>query len=98
MASSCTRFREDVIANPYLFRYWQLAKNTFYPKKKRFATIHIVDKLVADRIKEALYNPNIASICLNDTSLCSEDDFAFVDSNMKKWLEQKFPEKSSFEI
>ena len=95
---SCTRFREDVIANPYLFRYWQLAKNRFYPKKRRFATIHIVDKLVADRIKEALFDPHNASICLNDTSLCSEDDFEFIDSNMRKWLDQKFPEKSSFEV
>lgn len=98
LAGSCTRFREDVIANPYLFRYWQLAKNTFYPKKRRFGTIHIVDRWVADRMKKALFDPNIASICLNDSSLCSEDDFEFIDSNMRKWFEQKFPEKSSFEI
>ena len=34
MSASCTRFREDVTANPYIFRYWQFAKNLFYPLKR----------------------------------------------------------------
>lgn len=97
LASSCTRFREDVIANPYLFRYWQLAKNTFYPKKRRFATFHFFDRSVADGIHKTLFNPNIASICVNDSSLCPDDDFDYIDSHLTKWLEEKFPEKSSFE-
>lgn len=97
LASSCTRFREDVIANPYLFRYWQLAKNTFYPKKRRFATFHFFDRSVADGIHKTLFSPNIASICVNDSSLCPDDDFDYIDSHLTKWLEEKFPEKSSFE-
>lgn len=98
LASSCTRFREDVIANPYLFRYWQLAKNTFYPMKRRFATIHITNKEATNRIHQALFNTDIASICLNDTSLCSDNDFEFVDKHILRWLEEKLPEKSSFEL
>ena len=35
MKASCTRFRKDVTANPYIFRYWQFAKNHFYPMKKK---------------------------------------------------------------
>lgn len=98
LASSCTRFREDVIANPYLFRYWQLAKNKFYPMKRRFATFHFFDRGVADGIHKTLLNPSIVSICVNDSSLCPDDDYEYIDSNLTKWLEEKFPEKSSFEI
>lgn len=98
LVNSCTRFREDVIANPYLFRYWQLAKNMFYPKKRRFATFHFFDRKVAEGIKKALFNPNIASICVNDSSLCPDDDYEYIDSHLVMWLEEKYPEKSSFEI
>ena len=98
LVNSCTRFREDVIANPYLFRYWQLAKNMFYPKKRRFATFHFFDRKVAEGIKKALFNPNIASICVNDSSLCPDDDYEYIDSHLVMWLEKKYPEKSSFEI
>lgn len=97
LRESCTRFREEVIANPYLFRYWQLAKNQFYPKKRKSATIHITDRRLTNDIEKALFNPNIASICINDTSFCSEEDFEFVDNYVIKLLEQKFPQKSSFE-
>lgn len=98
LSGSCTRFREDVIANPYLFRYWQLAQNKFYPQKRKFATFHFFDRSVASGIEKALFNPQIASICLNDSSLCPDDDFEYLDSHITKWFEQKFPEKSSFEL
>ena len=98
LASSCTRFREDVIANPYLFRYWQLARNNFYPKKRRFATFHFFDRGVSEGIHKTLLNPNIASICVNDSSLCPDDDYEYINSHLVKWLEEKFPEKSSFEL
>lgn len=95
--ASCTRFREEVIANPYIFRYWQLAKNQFYPKQRKYATIHIYDKGVIDDIEKALNNTDIVSICLNDTSLCPDDDFKYIDNALVRMLEQKFPSKSSFE-
>ena len=96
--ASCTRFREDVIANPYLFRYWQFAKNMFYPKKRRFATFHMFNKEVIAGIEKALFNHGINSICLNDSSLCPDEDFKFIDNQIIKLLEQKYPEKSSFEL
>ena len=96
--SSCTRFREEVIANPYVFRYWQLAGNRFYPQKRKFATYHLVDRSVIGDIEKALFNTDYASICLNDTSMFSEEDFDFIVGRIKEMLEKKFPEKSSFEI
>ena len=96
--ASCTRFREEVIANPYLFRYWQFAKNMFFPKKRRFATIHLYNRSVVEHIEKALADVGIKSICMNDTSLCSNEDFKFLDDFILTRLEQKFPEKSSFEV
>lgn len=97
LQSSCTRFREEVIANPYLFRYWQFAKNLFYPHKRRFATFHLFNKESIDNLREALFNPQIASICLNDSSLFPEEDFNVIDKQIIEMLEQKYPDKSSFE-
>ena len=98
LESSCTRFREDVIANPYLFRYWQLAKNQFYPYKRKFATILLTEKSILGDVENALFNTDCATICINDTSFFSEEDFNFCMSRIKEMLEKKFPEKSSFEI
>ena len=98
LKSSCTRFREDVIANPYLFRYWQFAKNSFYPRKIKSTTIHLFDKSVINDIKKILNNRKIVSICLNDTSICLDDDFELIDRSIIEMLNEKFPRKSSFEI
>ncbi len=98
LQASCTRFREDVIANPYLFRYWQLAKNMFYPKKRKFATFQLEDRTVIGKIEKALFNKDYASICLNDTSVFSEDDFVFSMARIKEFFEKKFPQRSSFEL
>lgn len=96
--NSCTRFREEVIANPFIFRYWQFAKNMFYPKKRRFVVFHLTGRDCIDKIEKAIHNASIASICLNDTSFCSDDDFDFINKHIEKILNQKYPNKSSFEI
>ena len=96
--ASCTRFREEVIANPYLFRYWQFAKNLFYPKKRKFAVFQLTDKNCINEIEKAIYNTKFASICLNDSSLISEDDFHIIASRVKEALQKKYPDKSSFEV
>ncbi|MBQ8159049.1 MAG: capsule biosynthesis protein CapK [Prevotella sp.] len=97
LQESCTRFREEVIANPYLFRYWQFAKNMFYPMKRRFGTFHFTDKSVVDEIEKALFNPAISSVCLNDTPFCTDEDFEYINLHLSQMLEMKFPEKSQFE-
>ena len=96
--NSCTRFREEVIANPFIFRYWQFAKNMFYPQKRRFGVFHLTGRDCIDKIEKAINNTSIASICLNDTSFCSDDDFDFINKHIEKILNQKYPNKSSFEI
>ena len=98
LESSCTRFREEVIANPYVFRYWQLANNRFYPKKRRSYAFHLTDRSAVGDIEKALFGTDYATICINDTSFLSEEDFSYSMNRIREMLEKKFPEKSSFEI
>lgn len=95
--NSATRFREDLKPNQYLFRYWQLAKNLFYPKKRNGICI-TVKKDELKRIEKLLNDERCVSICLNDTPLCADEDFDFINNSIQQLFEKKFPNKSSFEI
>lgn len=97
MNASCSRFREDITANPYIFRYWQLAKNLFYPKNRNGNFYFLIKEGCLKEIQNAVNNSKYKSICLNDSSLCSEEDYQKISKGLKKILEQKFPNKSSFE-
>ena len=98
LKQSCTRFREDVSLNPYFFRHWQFATNKFYPVRLNGAKFYIMKKDDLKYIKRTLNNPEVKSLCLNDSMLMPEKEydevFSFIDNEFKK----KFPEKSSFEL
>lgn len=98
MNDSCTRFREDIIANQYLFRYWQFAKNLFYPEKRNGAFFFLIKRDVLDRIEKAFNNKHCYSICLNDSPLCTDEEFEHISKGLQQLFETKFPHKSSFEI
>ena len=98
MKSSCSRFREEITANPYIFRYWQLAKNLFYPMKRKGHFYFLINEGCLKDIEQGLKNPEYQSVCLNDSSLCSEQDYEIIKAGVIKLLEEKHPEKSSFEI
>lgn len=95
--SSCTQFRDNTTANPYIFRYWQFATNCFYPQKRRGVFFFIDKKETLTSIRKAFKDNAITSICLNDIPFCTEENFEFICSHLKAMLEQKFPVKSSFE-
>lgn len=97
MRASCTRFREEITANPYIFRYWQLVSNRFYPMKKKGRYFFLTEKNLLDTIEKTLYDNSCASICLNDTSLCADEDYAIIKKGLQALFEKKFPRKSSFE-
>lgn len=98
MASSCSRFREEITANPYIFRYWQFATNRFYPMKRSGKYFFLIGRNHIDEIAKALKDVKIASICLNDSSLCTNNDYAYIKKKLEELLEHKFPQKSSFEL
>lgn len=97
MNSSCSRFREEITANPYIFRYWQLAKNIFYPMKRKGTFVFLIKEECLKDISNALNNKNYNSLCLNDSALCSDKDYVIINNGLTELLEEKFPLKSSYE-
>ena len=98
MASSCTRFREEVTANPYIFRYWQFATNRFFPMKRNGVYSFLIKRDVLNQIEKILQDNSISSICINDSSLCSDEEFDYLKYKLNKILNNKFPSKSTYEI
>ncbi len=96
MNESCTRVRQDATANPYIFKYWQFATNRFYPQKRSRATYIINNKSILAEINKSLQDKTIKSICLNDA--CPEEDFDYIKNQLQQLFQNKFPQKSSFEI
>ena len=94
---SCTRFREDVSVNQYLFRYWMFATNRFYPAKRSGQYFMVKKDNIRD-IERAILECKSNSICLNDTPLCKESDYEWASKELKRIFNQKFPNKSTFEI
>lgn len=97
MYTSCPQFREDICANQYLFRYWQFATNRFYPMKRN-GQYFVVKKDNINAIERTILEGTSNSICLNDTPLCSESDYEYINRELQRIFETKFPQKSSFEI
>jgi len=96
--ASCSRFREEITANPYIFRYWQFAKNMFYPLKRNSAYFSLTGSNIIKEIKRTLSNSQILSVCLNDTSLCSDSDYLYIKTELSILFQKKFSHKSSFEV
>lgn len=95
---SCTRFRREVTLNPYFFRYWQFATNRFYPVKLDHVAKYRTIRKDVRHICRALKNKKILSLCINDTPRCTEEEFEDVKKELIKAFEEKYPNKSSFEL
>jgi hypothetical protein len=98
LKAACTRFREDNTVNNYLFRYWQLAKNLFYPMRRNSTFYFLIERDVVKRIDQTLHKEKSISICLNDSALCRDEDFDYINHQLHVIFEKKYPRKSSFEM
>lgn len=98
ISEKCTRFRTDISATQYLFRYWQFASNKFYPQRKRRAFFFLNKKEVIKDIEKTMMDNKCISFCLNDSAFCSDDDYEYLKEQLPLLFERKFPNKSSFEI
>lgn len=99
LSQSCTKFRENVSLNIYFIRYWQLASNNFYPQNVlKSRKVIQLRKDCINQIKEELFNPNIKSLCLNDSFECTYEDYQTLKPQIIDLFEKKFPNKSSFEL
>lgn len=97
LSKSCSRFREDVNVSPYLFRYWQFATNRFYPTKLNHGAKYVIMPEQIAMILKTLKNKRIWSLCANDTTRCSEEEFEKLKSLVQEAFNNKFPEKSDYE-
>lgn len=98
LEESCTRFREHTNLNDYFMRYWQFATNKFYPINFNSGLFFVMKKANLDNIQKTLNNSKILSLCLNDSPTMPEEEYDEVNAFIKKEFENKFPNKSSYEI
>ena len=96
---TCSRFRTMSNLNIYLMRYWQLAENNFHPieelSKKKVLQLH---QGCIFQLERMLFDPNITSLCLNDSSDCTYNDYQALKPQVIQLFERKFPQKCSFEL
>lgn len=91
---SC-RFRNQTNVNQWLMKYWQLAEGNFYPRKKKFG-MYFQIKDDTSEIIEAIKAEKYEVICLNDTD--AANNFDKIRDEICMAFEEKFPQKSRFEI
>lgn len=97
MAESCTRFRQDVSLNQYVFRYWQFASNKFYPVKWNHGKSINLSSQSVRRVCNILQEGRIKSLCLNDSPYCTDEESLSIKRMLQEIFEKKFPQKSMFE-
>lgn len=99
LSKSCTRFREPMSVNNYLFHYWQLASNRFYPVNQigEKHTVQLEPQSLKGLEKE-LFDTKVKSLCVNDSSLCSYEEYVQMKPQVINLFERKFPSPSSFEL
>lgn len=98
LEDSCTRFREEVILNPYIFRYWQFASNKFYPMPLKHTKNYRTIQRDIPKILKGILDSNIKSLCINDTPLCTDNEFVQFKEDIQQAFLKKYPQKSSYEI
>lgn len=93
--TTASRFRSIADVNPWLIRYWQLAKGNFIPLnvQKDSTSFKLSDKII-DKIIDTIENQKKKIICLNDEEIPS---FETVQEQINAALHKILPEKSSFE-
>lgn len=99
MDKTCSRFRELTNLNIYLMRFWQLASNKFYPVNQLRAKQVVqlgADNL--DQVERLMFDNQVKSLCLNDSSDLSYEDYESLKPRLSALFERKLPTKSQFEV
>lgn len=95
LRTTASRFRSIADVNPWLLRYWQLAKGTFIPLnvQKDSACLTIKDDTL-DKIVKTIECQKKRIVCLNDGEVSS---FEAAKERINAAFRKILPEKSSFE-
>ena len=98
--TSLNRFRSSEDVNQYLFRYWELARQSFVPiKASKLGSYYVIPKDTAE-LDEMLTTFSGKMICLNDSDIddkCSDEEYQSLKEKLLSFFEKRLPEKSAFE-
>ena len=90
------KFKSKFDVNQWLFRYWQIAKGNFVPRKVGFGKFYMLSNDNNDMIYQAIRKNKFKMICIND------GEGVTAVSEIKKELQNSFSsilrEKSSYEL
>lgn len=92
--TSKNRFRTKDDVNQYVFRYWQLLKGMFVPRKFNFGSYFTLKNDNRD-IYQTIVKQKHKVICINDSE---NVDFEKVKKELIEAFDKILPEKSQFEI
>lgn len=95
---SCSRFRSDIDLNQYIIRYWQFASNKFYPLKRKGIAYQLYNQDILTDLQKVLLEERYNSVCINDTTYSSEEDYILASKIVRECFDKKFPNISMFEI
>ena len=99
--TSMNKFRSATDVNQYLFRYWELARQSFVPIQERKLGRYFVIHNDIEELKNILEDYKGKMICLNDSDIddaCDDETFNSIRSELVNDFQSKFPEKSIFEL
>ncbi|MCF0235369.1 MAG: Stealth CR1 domain-containing protein [Bacteroidaceae bacterium] len=99
LTQSCTRFRENTNLSSYFMRYWQLCTQRFTPTPPRFdrRKVYALSLRNISTIAACMHDDKVTSLCLNDASDISREEFEAVKTQIQRLFAEKLPERSSFE-
>ncbi len=89
------KFRTSEDINQFIFYYWQLCTGNFYPRKKNTSGYFVVSEKNYPNIKKCFENDKTKLLCLNDND---DEDCQETYNKIIELFQNKFPEKSSFEL
>ncbi|SFV60878.1 Capsular polysaccharide phosphotransferase wcwK (Stealth protein wcwK) [hydrothermal vent metagenome] len=97
MECSKNRFRSDNDLTQYLYRYYHLAKGDFYPFYHNdgfYLNVHSLSELESNIEKLKTLSPNFVAVYDNYDDLEADE----IVGRFTDYLEERFPEKASFEL
>jgi hypothetical protein len=92
------KFRKDLSVNQWFLRFWQLARNKFYPSRhKNTCRMTISNFLNFEDLKNKLFDKKFAWICLNDDLQADNEKVEEIRIRLRDLFYSKLPQKSQFE-
>lgn len=89
------RFRYDTDINHYIYRFWRLRIGDFVPRRSKGRYISLQNEDTLRQIEKILHSRNCPEMCINDN--WNGKDFKASRARLVRALEEKYPQKCSFE-